>query len=127
MKTTVISAIAALAIGATGLSATQFYVDEQGQVFTTEGEGRKALQSKESSVFSKTSKLEFSGTHYLGFINKEMKEGDSTNNFEMRRNYVQVKAHVIDDPKSYLRVTLDATYSNSTANDGGHADVYVKY
>jgi len=127
MKKIVISSITALAIGATGLSAAQFYVDEQGQVFTTAGEGRKALESKESSVFSKTSKLEFSGTHYLGFVNKDMKEGDSTSNFEMRRNYVQVKAYVLDDPKSYLRVTLDATYSNSTANGEGHADVYVKY
>ncbi|HEY9202823.1 MAG TPA: hypothetical protein VIM82_00710 [Sulfurimonas sp.] len=127
MKKTVISAIAALAIGATGLSATQFYVDEKGQVFTTEGEGRKALENKETSVFSKTSKLQFSGTHYLGFTHKDMKEGDTTNNFEMRRNYVQVKAYVLDDPKSYLRVTLDSTYSNSTADGEGHADVYVKY
>lgn len=121
------SAVAALAIATTGLSATQFYVDEQGQVFTTEGQGRKALETKESSVFSKTSKLEFSGTHYLGFTNQDMKEGDSTNNFEVRRNYFQVKAYILDDPKSYLRVTLDATYSNSTANAGGHADVHVKY
>jgi hypothetical protein len=127
MKKIVLSAIAALAVGATGLSATQFYVDDQGQVFTTSGEGRKALESKETSVFAKADKLQFSGTHYLGFINKDMKEGDSTNNFEVRRNYVQVKAYVLDDPKSYLRVTLDATYSNKTADDGGHADVYVKY
>lgn len=127
MKKIVLSAIAALAVGAASLSATQFYVDEQGQVFTTAGEGRKALESEESSVFSKTSKLEFSGTHYLGFINKDMKEGDSTNNFEVRRNYIQVKAYVMDDPKSYLRVTLDSTYSNSTADGEGHADVYIKY
>ena len=71
MKKIVLSAIAALAVGATSLSATQFYVDDQGQVFTTSGEGRKALENKESSVFSKTSKLEFSGTHYLGFVNKD--------------------------------------------------------
>ncbi len=127
MKKIVLSAIAALAVGATSLSATQFYVDDKGQVFTTAGEGRKALENKESSVFSKTSKLEFSGTHYLGFVNKDMKEGDSTNNFEVRRNYIQVKAYVMDDPKSYLRVTLDSTYSNSTADGEGHADVYIKY
>lgn len=127
MKKIVLSSLTALAITATGLSATQFYVDDKGQVFTTAGEGRKALESKETSVFAKSSKLQFSGTHYLGFIHKDMKNGDATDNFEMRRNYVQVKAYVLDDPKSYLRVTLDSTYSNSTANGGGHADVYVKY
>ena len=127
MKKIVLSSLTALAITATGLSATQFYVDDKGQVFTTAGEGRKALESKETSVFAKSSKLQFSGTQYLGFIHKDMKNGDATDNFEMRRNYVQVKAYVLDDPKSYLRVTLDSTYSNSTANGGGHADVYVKY
>jgi len=87
----------------------------------------KDEMKKDTPVFAKSSKLKFSGTHYLGYNYKNMKEGDSTGNFEMRRNYFQVKAYVLDDPKSYLRVTLDATYSNSTANGGGHADVYVKY
>jgi hypothetical protein len=88
---------------------------------------------KDTPLFAKSSKLEFSGTHYLGYNSKNMKQGDSTGNFEMRRNYVQVKAYVLDDPKSYLRVTLDATYDNGTAivttkdNSDGHANVYVKY
>lgn len=82
---------------------------------------------KATPIFAKADKLKFSGTHYLGFINKDAKGGDTTNNFEMRRNYVQVKAYVLDDPKSYLRVTLDSTYSNSTADGEGHANVYVKY
>ncbi|DAB27933.1 MAG: hypothetical protein A2513_10585 [Sulfurimonas sp. RIFOXYD12_FULL_33_39] len=128
MKKIVLSTIAALAVSATSLSAAQqFYVDDKGQVFTTSAADRIAIKSDETSVFSKSSKLEFSGTHYLGFVNKDMKSGDTTNNFEMRRNYVQVKAYVMDDPKSYLRVTLDATYSNSTANGEGHANAYVKY
>ncbi|MBN2782402.1 MAG: hypothetical protein JXQ66_04105 [Campylobacterales bacterium] len=82
---------------------------------------------KDTPVFAKSSKLNFSGTHYLGYNYKNMKQGDATGNFEMRRNYVQAKAYVLDDPKSYLRVTLDSTYSNSTANGEGHANVYVKY
>ncbi len=153
MKKTVISTIAALAIGATGLSASQFYVDEKGQVFIAPAEGRKPLDmatdtvsnaltkeekkaikddilaevKKSTPIFAKADKLQFSGTHYLGFISKNEKGGDTTSNFEMRRNYVQVKAHVLDDPKSYLRVTLDSTYSNSTADGEGHANVYVKY
>lgn len=128
MKKIVLSTIAALAVAATSLSASQqFYVDEKGQVFTTSASDRIAIKSDETSVFSKSSKLEFSGTHYLGFINKNMKSGDTTNNFEVRRNYIQVKAYVMDDPKSYLRVTLDSTYSNTTAKGEGHANVYIKY
>ncbi|MCD6173622.1 MAG: hypothetical protein J7J96_07510 [Sulfurimonas sp.] len=84
----------------------------------------KDEMKKDTPVFAKSSKLKFSGTHYLGYNYKNMKEGDSTGNFEMRRNYFQVKAYVLDDPKSYLRVTLDATYDNK---HDGHADVYVKY
>ncbi|HUH43187.1 MAG TPA: putative porin [Sulfurimonas sp.] len=49
MKKIVLSTIAALAIGATGLSATQFYVDDNGQVFTTKGEGRKAINLEEAA------------------------------------------------------------------------------
>lgn len=128
MKKIVLSTIAALAVSVTSLSASQqFYVDDKGQVFTTSAADRIAIKSDETSVFSKSSKLEFSGTHYLGFINKDMKTGDTTNNFEVRRNYIQVKAYVMDDPKSYLRVTLDSTYSNTTAKGEGHANVYIKY
>jgi len=92
----------------------------------------KKEMKKDTPVFAKASKLKFSGTHYLGFNYKKMSDknvvgNDTTGNFEMRRNYFQVKAHVLDDPKSYLRVTLDATYSNSTADGEGHADAYVKY
>ncbi|MDT8337943.1 MAG: hypothetical protein RQ763_01955 [Sulfurimonas sp.] len=115
MKKTVISAIAALAIGATGLSATQFYVDDKGQVFTTEGEGRKALESKETSVFAKADKLKFSGLTYLGYTFNDRKDNISTgantkhdeSNFEIRRSYFQLKAYLLEDPKSYFRVTLD--------------------
>ena len=97
---------------------------------------------KETSVFAKANKLKFSGTHYLGYTYKSYKslgtleggprKSDTTGNFEMRRNYFQVKAYVLDDPKSYLRVTLDATYDQNKADDirdgtDDHADVYVKY
>ena len=91
------------------------------------------LKDKKSgtSVFAKASKLKFSGTHYLGYTYKN-KDSHTTGNFEMRRNYFQVKAYVLDDPKSYLRVTMDATYDSHRASDieddtDGHADVYVKY
>ncbi|MEA1892960.1 MAG: hypothetical protein U9N33_09630 [Campylobacterota bacterium] len=129
MKKIVLSALAALTIGTVGASASdvKLYTDENGQVFTTAGEGRTELKSSSTKVSSKASKLKFSGTHYLGSNTKNIKEGDTTTNFELRRNYVQVKAYLLQDPKSYLRVTLDATYTNKTADGEGHADVYVKY
>ena len=75
-------------------------------------------------VFAHASKLKFSGVHYLGFTQKDMREGSATNNFEVRRNYLQVKAYLLENPKSYLRVTLDTEY---TAKHDDHADVYAKY
>ncbi|MEA3522870.1 MAG: hypothetical protein U9R50_07825, partial [Campylobacterota bacterium] len=131
MRKIVLSTLAALAIATVSASgSTKLYVDDQGQVFTKAGEGREAL--KAVPVEAKTSKLKFSGTHYLGFANKNVDGGDATNNFEMRRNYLQVKAYLLEDSKSFLRVTLDATYSNSKQADAdgnydGYAKVFVKY
>ena len=126
MKKMILSAVTALTIGSLSASASdiKFYVDENGQVFTTQADGRTELKTKNTSVQAKTSKLKFSGVHYLGLTQKNVKEGDSTTNFEFRRNYIQVKAYLLDDSKSYLRVTLDTSY---TAKNDGHADMYTKY
>jgi len=128
MKKIALSTLVALTLGTVSASAgaTQLYADKDGQVFTTAGDGRVALKSS-TPVYSKASKLKFSGTHYLGTNTQSIQGDDTTTNFEMRRNYVQVKAYVLDDPKSYLRVTLDARYSNSTADGEGHSNVYIKY
>jgi len=167
MKTVIISSLAALALSATAYAETMtLYTDPStGEVFTKPAEGRvemgdfisakevylenqaqdSAIAEKESndesvSVFAKSSKLEFSGTHYLGYTylnNKELsvasdptadKAERQTGNFEFRRNYVQVKAFFFEDPKSYVRVTLDTTYdaTNGLAS-AGYANMYVKY
>lgn len=145
MKKIVLSALVAATLGTVAASATQFYVDANGQVFTTAAEGRVALESKESSVFSKASKLEFSGTHYFGLTSASPKTTDPTANadtkmvvalgndtaayaasstgFELRRNYVQVKGYFND--KDYWRVTFDATKELASTKD--YASVFVKY
>lgn len=79
--------------------------------------------SETTPVFAKASKLKFSGVHYLGFTYKD-KNSEKTQNFEVRRNYLQVKAYLLENPKSYLRVTLDTSYD---AKNDGHADIYAKY
>ena len=81
-----------------------------------------AMAGDSTPVFAKADKLKFSGTHYLGFTSKNVDGGDNTGSFEMRRNYFQVKAYLLEDPKDYLRVTLDATYDGN-----GEAYMYVKY
>jgi hypothetical protein len=76
----------------------------------------------ESVVKSHVPVLKFSGTHYLGYINSSPDEGDSTNKFETRRNYLQVKAYMKENPKDYMRITLD-THDSSE----GESNVRLKY
>lgn len=83
---------------------------------------------KATPVFAKTSKIKFSGQHYLGFVSQKDSGESYDNKFEMRRNYLQTKAYLFDDPKSYMRVTLDA-YQNTfdDGKDEGSWEVRVKY
>ena len=109
----------------------------------------KDAQKKYVNVKSKAKTLEFSGTHYLGFtsVDPQTKVDTATANsnyqgrssgFEMRRNYVQVKAFIND--KDYVRVTMDSTKELAssvgttqdgsdlkTSQGGGYADVFIKY
>jgi len=83
--------------------------------------------------------LKFSGTHYLGFVSNDDKTegGDTSNKFETRRNYLQVKAYMAENPKDYMRITLD-THTNKNINadvdgsqetiiKGGETGVRLKY
>ena len=81
---------------------------------------------KATPVFAKTSKLKFSGTHYLGFVsnNADYMDGSTSSStyFETRRNYLQVKAYFFEDPKSYMRVTLDTHQVHNSVDDD--SDIY---
>jgi hypothetical protein len=90
--------------------------------------------SKYVNVKSKAKTLEFSGTHYFGFtsVDPSTKVDSATSNsnyqgrssgFEMRRNYVQVKAFIND--KDYFRVTMDTT--KELASSTSYANIYAKY
>ena len=75
---------------------------------------------------SKVHKVDFSGTHYLGFVSKANSDGSVANGFETRRNYLQFKAYVFE--RDYFRITFD-TYEvddTSTNLDGTWA-VRLKY
>jgi hypothetical protein len=78
--------------------------------------------------------LKFSGKHYIGFVSNDVKDtatGESfrDNYFETRRNYIQVKGYFFDDPKSYMRVTLDThqVKDNGTTSNKGDWEVRLKY
>ncbi len=172
MKKVALSALAAAMIsGVASADALTLYSDPKtGQVYTTAGEGRvemgdfisakdvdmsqresesafseyKENMKKYTNVTSKAKKIEFSGTHYLGFTTAEpasefqsSTKGRSSG-FEMRRNYVQVKGYFND--KDYVRVTMDSTKELAsdtgtlpeggdlkTSQGGGYADVFIKY
>ncbi len=92
------------------------------------------IEKKDTPVFAKASKLKFSGTHYLGFVSGKSENhlaGTSStyNDFETRRNYIQVKGYFFDDPKSYMRVTLDTDQvkDNGNTSDKGNWEVRLKY
>jgi hypothetical protein len=117
MKKIILSTLAVLTLGTVGLSANDvtLYTDANGQLFTTAGEGRTQLQSKAPTLASHASKLKFSGLTYIGYRFNDYKSDsdtvdykDDTSNFELRRAYFQLKAYLLDDPKSYYRVTFDA-------------------
>jgi len=163
MKKVTLSAIAVLALsGAAAANTLTLYTDTvSGQVYTTPGEGRvemgdfvdaktvytenqaqdsviakqKAADAKKGKtpVYSKASKLKFSGTHYLGYKYidgaDDSKYPHNWSGFETRRNYLQVKAYMFDNPKNYMRVTLD-TFQNKgeeTGKDNNSWEVRLKY
>jgi len=115
MKKIILSTIAILTIAAVSVSAgdIKLYSDANGQIFTTSSEGRVQLKTS-TPVYAKASKLKFSGLVYAGLTGQDFKsdtasvdyQSDETN-FEIRRAYFQLKAYLLDDPKSYYRVTFD--------------------
>jgi hypothetical protein len=127
MKKTALSFIAILTLGSVASNATTLYQDENGQVFTQAGANRSVIKS-DTPIFAKASKLKFSGVTYIGYVYDDYKSDTKTVNykkdtsdFEIRRAYLQLKAYLLNDPKSYFRVTYDVH------NDNGSMDVRAKY
>ncbi len=133
-----ISVITSLLVSGLSASGLSLYEDPTThQIYTEAGEGRVKLgnfvdemsvkdslsssMKKEAGVElkSKATKLEFSGTHYLGYVYSDWKDKQDSSKFETRRNYIQTKAYLND--KDYLRVTLDSyqeTKGNGIDSDG---------
>jgi len=77
MKKLTLSVMATLTLGVASASATQFYVNEEGQVFTKPATDRSPLKA-DTKVSAKADKLKFSGLHYLGYTFKHNRELNAT-------------------------------------------------
>ncbi|WP_457747202.1 hypothetical protein [Sulfurimonas sp.] len=123
MNKIVLSALAALTLSsvAANAGALKLYQDENGQVFTQAAEGR-TLVTTPTPVYSKVSKLKVSGLFYLGYKYTDNDNIANSSKFEIRRGYFQAKAYLLDDPKSYFRLTYDVH-----PDDTGDEKVRAKY
>ncbi|MBA1433080.1 MAG: hypothetical protein FAF04_05710 [Epsilonproteobacteria bacterium] len=138
MKKVVLSALAALTLSSVAANASvKLYQDANGQVFTKPAEGRTEIKTS-TPVFSKADKLKFSGLTYIGYTynnydktlaNGSLNTREDTSQFEIRRAYFQLKAYLLDDPKSYYRVTLDVHQDNkidATGNGTTDGDMLLR-
>jgi hypothetical protein len=67
----------------------------------------EAPKKKGTLVKSKVPVIKFSGKHYLGAVSSKGENSSRDNRFETRRNYFQAKAYFKENPKDYMRITLD--------------------
>ncbi len=130
MKKIILSAVTAVTLGSVAIHASdiKLYQDANGQVFTSAADGRTLIEDKSTSVFAHADKLKFSGQTFIGYKNTDFKDNTAnpdTQTFEVRRGYLQLKAYLLDDPKSYYRVTLDLKQDSDI--DGGSLVVRAKY
>lgn len=129
MKKIILSALAAMTLGSVAANALDLYQDANGQVFTSAAEGRTLVKDKEPTLASHASKLKFSGLTYIGYkfddYNSDTNK-DDTSQFEIRRAYFQLKAYLLEDPKSYYRVTFDVHQDSKSNGDTTDGDMLLR-
>ncbi|NPA65304.1 MAG: hypothetical protein GXO11_00325 [Epsilonproteobacteria bacterium] len=135
MKKIVLSSLAALALtSGIAQASTQFYVDDNGQVFTKPAEGRKPLKET-TPWYSHSDKLKFSVQTFLGYTYDDFESGKTStgedykadaSSFQLRRAYFQVKAYLLEDPKSYYRVTFDVHQDTKVDGSGTDGDMLLR-
>ena len=124
MKKIILSTVAMLSLANAGVNEIELLkvqMDDMAQKIK-ELENKKEAKST-TAITSKSIKINMSGKHYLGFISTTDDLSDETSNsFETRRNYFQIKAYFPENPKSYFRTTFDTTHK-----DDGDWNVRLKY
>ncbi len=89
----------------------------------------EAPKKKGTLVKSKVPVIKFSGKHYLGAVTSKGTNSARDNRFETRRNYFQSKAYFKENPKDYMRITLDTHQmkDDSLNKSEGTWNVRLKY
>ncbi len=121
------SPVEAATILINGVPVNKLYVDSEGRLYLTPGEGRKPVEikvpaSEGTKVVSKEKKIKIGGTAYLHY---DVDAGRSThqNAFKITRNYLELRGYFND--KDYFRTTLDVKQSEEV--DSGSYVVRLKY
>lgn len=132
MNKLILSIVTALTLGSATLNAMDLYQDANGQLFATPAQGRTLIKDKSVPVFANADKLKFSGVAFLGYrytnYNKPTTTVHNLNQFEIRRAYLELRAHLLDDPKSYYRITLDVLQNTGTkSSSSGSTLLRAKY
>ncbi len=140
MTTILLSTIAIVSItSADGLNDTTSEIEVLKAQMATMSTKLNALENRQTTstklaqkpqgvtVKSHAPVLKFSGTHYLGFKSTKNGNGVKENKFETRRNYFQVKAYFEENPKSYLRITMDTFDEKDSNPNAGQSSLREKY
>jgi hypothetical protein len=140
MKKILLSSLAVLSLATASQAATKMYVDQEGRVWTKPADDRKELKSS-TKWFSKADKLKFGVQTFVGFTYNDFKNGNTSlvddnanpipykediSQFELRRAYFQVKAYLLEDPKSYYRVTFDVHQDSKIDGSGTDGDMVLR-
>ena len=116
-----LAAISVLAISGADANSSSEIKELKSNMATMQKQIEKLEKENKTIVKAHAPVLKFSGTHYLGFVSSSADYVDgstgSSNYFETRRNYLQVKAYFDEDPKSYVRVTLDTHQIHNSVDD----------
>ena len=82
-----------------------------------------SIANADVTIKSGAATLKFNGEHYIGFtkFSDDINSSNDYTRFEGRRNYLQVKAYFDENPKDYMRVTIDTTKTD------GDMTTRVKY
>jgi hypothetical protein len=81
-----------------------------------------AKKTTGTTIKSKVPTIEIGGKDYLGFVSSKTDGSDRTNKFETRRNYIDLKGYFAENPKDYVRATLDVHQDSD-----GNWDTKLKY
>jgi hypothetical protein len=113
-----------------GVPVKQLYVDEEGRLYLTPGEGRKPVKIeipavKGTPVASKDKKIKVEGKAYIHY-DADLKNANHNSAFKITRNYVELRGYFND--KDYFRTTLDVKQEeNSGGNMDGSYVARIKY